>query len=170
MGAEPFIPPAAAPAPPDDPVRLGWALGFVAFGLAIAAAVLAYMLPLSVEAQWRHPVATAEITRVRRAAQDDDRASYVVAWTTPDGERLTGTVSPLLADLRSRQTIAVRYAGVSNGSATVFLDTPLEVWGPPVGVLIVAGATLGHLLVSLLRRLLRARPARAPTPGSGPNP
>ena len=167
MGAEPFIPPAAAPAPPDDPARLGWALGFVAFGLAIAGAMLAYMLPLSVEAQWGHPVATAEVTRVLRGAEDD-RTSYAVAWTTPAGERLTGTVSPLLADLRVRQPIAVRYAGVADGSATVFLDTPLEVWGPPVGVLIVAGATLGHLVVSLLRRLLRARRARAPTPGSGP--
>jgi hypothetical protein len=167
MGAEPFIPPAAAPAPPDDPARLGWALGFVAFGLAIAGAMLAYMLPLSVEAQWGHPVATAEVTRVLRGAEDD-RTSYAVAWTTPAGERLTGTVSPLLADLRVRQPIAVRYAGVADGSATVFLDTPLEVWGPPVGVLIVAGATLGHLVVSLLCRLLRARRARAPTPGSGP--
>jgi hypothetical protein len=69
MGAEPFIPPAEAPAPPDDPVRLGWALGFVAFGLAIAGAVLTYMLPLSVEAQWGHPVATAEVTRVLRGAE-----------------------------------------------------------------------------------------------------
>jgi hypothetical protein len=161
MGAEPFIPPAEAPAPPDDPVRLRWALGFVAFGLAVAGAVLAYMLPLSVEAQWGHPVATAEVTRVMRGAEDDDRSSYAVAWTTPAGERLTGTVSPLLAELRVRQTIAVRYAGVANGSANVFLDTP-------VGVLIVAGATLGHLVVSLLRRLLRARRARAPTPGSDP--
>ena len=168
MGAEPFIPPAEAPAPPDDPVRLRWALGFVAFGLAIAGAVLTYMLPLSVEAQWGHPVATAEVTRVMRGAEDDDRSSYAVAWTTPAGERLTGTVSPLLAELRVRQTIAVRYAGVANGSANVFLDTPLEVWGPPVGVLIVAGATLGHLVVSLLRRLVRARRARAPTPGSDP--
>ena len=109
MGTEPFIPPAEAPAPPDDPVRLGWALGFVAFGLAIAGAMLAYMLPLSVEAQWGHPVATAEVTRVLRGAEDD-RTSYAVAWTTPAGERLTGTVSPLLADLRLRQPIAVRYA------------------------------------------------------------
>lgn len=111
MGAEPFILPAEAPAPPDDPVRLGWALGFVAFGLAIAGAVLTYMLPLSVEAQWGHPVATAEVTRVLRGAEPDDRSSYAVAWTTPAGERLTGTVSPLLAELRVRQTIAVRYAG-----------------------------------------------------------
>ena len=51
MPAEPFIPPPAAPEPPDDPVRLGWALAFVAFGLALVGAVLAYMLPLSVEAQ-----------------------------------------------------------------------------------------------------------------------
>ena len=167
MPAEPFIPPPAAPEPPDDPVRLGWALAFVAFGLALVGAVLAYMLPLSVEAQWGHPVATAEVTRVLRGGEDD-RTSYAVAWTTPAGERLTGTVSPLLDELRVRQTIAVRYAGVANGSAHVFLDTPLEVWGPPVGVLIVAGATLGHLVVSLLRRLVRARRARAPTPGSDP--
>ncbi len=167
MGAEPFIPPAATPATPDDPVRLGWALGFVAFGLAIAGAVLAYMLPLSAEAQWDHPVASAEVTRVVPGS-NDDRASYAVAWTTPDGQRLNGTVSPLLADLRPGQRIDIRYARVANGRATVFLDTPLEVWGPPVGVLIVAGATLGHLVVSLLRRLVRARRARVPTPGSDP--
>lgn len=169
MPAEPFIPPAAAAAPPDDPVRLGWALAFVAFGLALAGAVLAYMLPLSVEAQWGHPVATAEVTRVIPGGEDD-RSSYAVAWTTPAGERLTGTVSPLLADLRLRQTIDVRYAGVANGSANVFLDTPLEVWGPPAGVFVVAGATLFPLVGSLLRRLLRARRARAPTPDSGPTP
>ena len=169
MGTEPFIPPAAAPAPPDDPARLGWALGFVAFGLAIAGAMLAYMLPLSVEAQWGHPVATAEVTRVLRGAEDD-RTSYAVAWTTPAGERLTGTVSPLLADLRLRQPIAVRYAGAADGSATVFLDTPLEVWGPPVGVFVVAGATLFPLVGSLLRRLLRARRPPVPTPGSDPTP
>lgn len=167
MGAEPFIPPAAAPAPPDDPVRLGWALGFVAFGLAIAGAVLAYMLPLSAEAQWDHPVASAEVTRVVPGG-DDDRASYAVVWTTPAGERLTGTLSPLLADLRPGQRIGIRYAGVANGRATVFLDTPLEVWGPPAGVLIVGAIALGHQTVSLLRRLLRARRARGPTPGSGP--
>ena len=169
MGAEPFIPPAAAPAPPDDPVRLGWALGFVAFGLAIAGAVLAYMLPLSAEAQWRHPVASAEVTRVIPGSEDD-RASYAVAWTTPAGERLTGTVSPLLAELRLRQPVAVRYAGVANGSAQVFLDTPLEVWGPPAGMFVVAAATLLPLAGSLLRRLVRARRARAPTPDSGPTP
>ena len=169
MPAEPFIPPPAAPEPPDDPVRLGWALTFVAFGLALVGAVLAYLLPLSVEAQWGHPVATAEVTRVLRGGEDD-RTSYAVAWTTPAGERLTGTVSPLLADLRLRQPIAVRYAGAADGSATVFLDTPLEVWGPPVGVFVVAGATLFPLVGSLLRRLLRARRARAPTPDSDPTP
>ena len=169
MAAEPFIAPTAASPPPDDPGRLGWALGFVAFGLAIAGAVLAYMLPLSAEAQWRYPVASAEVTRVIPGSEDD-RASYAVAWTTPDGERLAGTLSPLLADLRRGQRIDIRYAGIADGRATVFLDTPLEVWGPPVGVLLVAGATLGHLVVSLVRRLLRARLARAPTPGSGPNP
>ena len=169
MGAEPFIPPAAAPAPPDDPVRLGWALGFVAFGLAIAGAMLAYMLPLSVEAQWGHPVATAEVTRVLRGGEDD-RTSYAVAWTTPAGDRLTGTVSPLLAELRVRQSVAVRYAGVADGSAQVFLDTPLEVWGPPAGLFVVAAATLLPLVGSLLRRLVRARRARAPTPDSGPTP
>ena len=169
MPAEPFIPPPAAPEPPDDPVRLGRALAFVAFGLALVGAVLAYLLPLSVEAQWGHPVATAEVTRVLRGGEDD-RTSYAVAWTTPAGERLTGTVSPLLAELRLRQPVAVRYAGVADGSAQVFLDTPLEVWGPPVGVFFVAAATLLPLAGSLLRRLLRARRARAPTPDSGPTP
>ena len=101
-------------------MRLGWALGFVAFGLAIAGAVLAYMLPLSAEAQWRHPVASAEVTRVNPGSEDD-RASYAVAWTTPDGERLTGTLSPLLADLRRGQRIDIRYAGIADGRATVFL-------------------------------------------------
>ncbi len=166
MPAEPFIPPDEPPAPPDEPLRLGWALAFVAFGLVVAGAVLAYMLPLSVEAQWGHPVATAEVTRVVRGS-DEDRTSYAVAWTTPAGERLTGTVSPLLTELRVRQPVAVRYAGVANGAAKVFLDTPLEVWGPPVGVFIVAGATLLPLGGSLLRRLLRARRAPAPTPDSG---
>ena len=169
MPADPFIPPPAAPEPPDDPVRLGWALAFVAFGLALVGAVLAYMLPLSVEAQWGHPVATAEVTRVLRGGEDD-RTSYAVAWTTPAGERLTGTVSPLLAELRLRQPVAVRYAGVADGSAQVFLDTPLEVWGPPVGMFVVAAATLLPLAGSLLRRLVRARRARAPTPDSGPTP
>ncbi len=169
MPAEPFIPPPAPPEPPDDPVRLGWALAFVVFGLALVGAVLAYMLPLSVEAQWGHPVATAEVTRVIRGGEDD-RTSYAVAWTTPAGERLTGTVSPLLTELRLRQPVAVRYAGVADGSAQVFLDTPLEVWGPPVGMFVVAAATLLPLVGSLLRRLLRARRARAPTPDSGPTP
>jgi hypothetical protein len=131
--------------------------------------VLAYMLPLSVEAQWGHPVATAEVTRVLRGGEDD-RTSYAVAWTTPAGERLTGTVSPLLAELRLRQPVAVRYAGVADGSAQVFLDTPLEVWGPPAGMFVVAAATLLPLAGSLLRRLVRARRARAPTPDSGPTP
>ena len=169
MGAEPFIPPAATPAPPDDPMRLGWALAFVAFGLAIAGAVVAYMLPLSAEAQWRHPVASAEVTRVI-PGDEDDRASYAVAWTTPDGQRLQGTLSPLLADLRRGQRIDIRYAGIADGRATVFLDTPLEVWGPPAGVLAIGAVVLGHLAVSLVRRLLRARRARGPTPGSDPNP
>lgn len=169
MAAEPFIPPAAAPAPPDDPVRLGWALAFVAFGLAVVGAVLAYMLPLSTEAQWGHPVASAEVTRVVPGGEDD-RASYAVAWTTPAGERLTGTLSPLLADLRRGQRIDIRYAGIADGRASVFLDTPLEVWGPPAGVLFVGAAMLGLQLVSLLRRLVRARRARAPIPGSDPNP
>jgi len=138
-------------------------------GWRSSATVLAYMLPLSVEAQWGHPVATAEVTRVKRGGEDD-RTSYAVAWTTPAGERLTGTVSPLLTELRLRQPVAVRYAGVADGSAQVFLDTPLEVWGPPAGMFVVAAATLLPLAGSLLRRLLRARRARAPTPDSGPTP
>lgn len=169
MGAEPFIPDAAPATPPDDPARLGWALAFVAFGLAIVGAVLAYMLPLSAEAQWGHPVATAEVTRVV-PGDEDDRPAYAVAWTTPTGERLTGTLSPLLADLRRGQRVEVRYAGIADGRAKVFLDTPLEVWGPPAGILVVGAAMLGLQLVSLLRRLVRARRAHAPRPGSDPNP
>jgi hypothetical protein len=168
MGAEPFIPP---PAPPDEPLRLGWALAFVAFGFVVAGAILAYMLPLSAEAQWGHPPARARVTgKEIHRGEVSTTTWYAVAWMTPAGEPLAGKISPLLAEPRAGQTVSIRYALRGDGTPTVFLDTPLEVWGPPVGILAVTGVILVPLAFGYGRRLLRARRARGPTPGSDPTP
>ena len=52
----------------------------------------------------------------------------------------------------------------------LFLDTWLEVWGPPTGILVVTLALLGSAAVEIVARLLRARRARGPRPGSDPSP
>ena len=110
MAAEPFIPP-PEPAPADLGVRSAWALGFIAFGLAIAGAVLAYMLPQSIEAQWRNPPTHGVVTKVeRRQGSDDSSTWYRIAWTTPAGEERTGSISPLLESFHVGQRVPLRYA------------------------------------------------------------
>jgi len=169
MGAEPFIP-AAEPPPADQGIRSAWALVFIALGLVGAGAVLAYMLPISAEAQWRRPAAEARVTAKETPAGGDSTTWYVVTWTTPEGARLTGKIAPLLADPQVGRTIAIRYALGEDGKPTVFLDTPLEVWGPPLGILALTVGLLGPIGGGIVLRLVRARRARAPRPGSGPTP
>jgi hypothetical protein len=170
VAAEPFIPP-PEPAPADLGVRSAWALGFIGFGLAIAGAVLAYMLPQSIEAQWRNPPTHGVVTKVeRRQGSDDSSTWYRIAWTTPAGEERTGSISPLLESFHVGQRVPLRYAHRAGADPRLFLDTWLEVWGPPTGILVVTLALLGSAAVEIVARLLRARRARGPTPGSDPSP
>ena len=134
MAAEPFIPP-PEPVPADLGVRSAWALGFIAFGLAIAGAVLAYMLPQSIEAQWRNPPTQGVVTKVeRRQGSATTRKSYRIAWTTPSGEERTGSISPLLENFDVGQRVPLRYAHRTGADPHLFLDRWLEVWGPPVAI------------------------------------
>lgn len=166
MAAEPFIEPTAAA---DSPARLWVALGFIAFGVMLCAAVIGWMGPISVEAQANPPVPATVVAIERSKGKGGDRTAFRIEWTDPNGAKATGRLQPLLEDFHVGQTVTIRYAYAGRAQPHLFLDTPLELWGPVTGIALVGLASLGPVALRLLRRLRAARRA-APTPDSGPTP
>ena len=173
MGAEPFIeepPETRLTEPPEDPARLWAALAFIAVGLAVSAAMVAWMGPISAEAQ-ANPPAQATVVAVERSHDKDrDRTAYLIEWSAPDGAKAAGRLQPLLEDFRVGQTVPIRYAYAGRTQPHLFLDTPLEIWGPVTGVALLCLAPMVALAAQFGGRLVRARRAHARTPDSGPTP
>jgi len=166
MGPEPFIEPTEAA---DSPTRLWISLGFIGFGVIVCAAMIGWMGPISAEAQANPPARATVVAIERSKDKDGDRTAFRIEWTTPDGAKATGQLQPLLEDFHVGQTVTIRYAYAGRAQPHLFLNTPLELWGPVTGIALVGLAMLGPVALELLRRLRVARRS-APTPGNGPTP
>jgi hypothetical protein len=172
MGAEPFIepPPGTPPETSEDPARLWAALAFIGIGLAACGALVAWMGPISAEAQANAPVPAIVVAIERSTDKERDRTAYRIEWTARDGAKATGRLHPLIEEFRVGQTVAIRYAYAGRAQPHLFLDTPLELWGPVTGVALLCLAPMVALAAQYGGRLVRARRARARTPGSDPSP
>ena len=173
MRAEPFIePPPGTPPPatPEDPARLWASLAFIGIGLAASGALVAWMGPISAEAQGNPPVPATIVAIERSKDKERDRTAYRIEWTAPDGAKAAGRLHPLLEEFRVGETVAIRYAYAGRAQPHLFLDTPLELWGPVTGVALLCFAPMVALAAQFGGRLVRARRARARTPDSDPSP
>lgn len=167
MPAEPFM-----PEEPEEAgkVRLAFALGLLGLGHLLIAGILIYLVPPAAQAQWANPPTKGIVVKeVKSRSSKSDRTYYVVRWDAPGGGKSEGSISPLIDNLHVGQQVGVRFADRPGRNPQLFLDDWLELWGPPVGVLLVGLLVLGPETVRIIRRL-RARPRCAPTRDSGRSP